>query len=96
MSDDNGRVTVRLHGALRHEAGTRDVDLPGDIGTVGAALQRLGDRYGERASHMIFDRNGNVWRSLILLVNEEPAKLGPETRLKDGDTVSILLPLAGG
>jgi molybdopterin converting factor small subunit len=96
MSDGNGCVTVRLHGALRHEAGTRDIALPGDIGTVGDALRRLGEQYGERASHMIFDRNGNVWRSLILLVNEEPAKLGPETQLKGGDVISILLPLAGG
>jgi molybdopterin converting factor small subunit len=37
-----------------------------------------------------------VWRSLILLVNEEPASLGPDTPVKSGDAISILPPLAGG
>ncbi len=96
MGNGNGTVTVRLHGALRHEVGMRDIALPAGVETVCDALRLVGERYGERASHMIFDRQGNVWRSLILLVNEEPAKLGPETRLSSDDVITILLPLAGG
>jgi molybdopterin converting factor small subunit len=96
MSECNGGVTVRLHGALRHAVGTRDVVLSDGVGTIGDALRLLAEQHGERAARMIFDRQGSVWRSLILLVNEEPASFGPETPVGSGDTISILLPLAGG
>jgi molybdopterin converting factor small subunit len=96
MSECKGGVTVRLHGALRHAVGTRDVVLSDSVGTIGDALRLLAGQHGERAAQMIFDRHGSVWRSLILLVNEEPASLGPDTPVQRGDTISILLPLAGG
>ena len=96
MNECSGDVKVRLHGALQHEVGSKEVALPGDVGTVKEALCCLADRYGERASDMIFNRSGDVWRSLILLVNDEPARLGPDTGLSGGDIVTVLLPLAGG
>ncbi len=96
MNGGDGCVTLELHGALRYEAGARDVSLPSDVGTLRAALLRLVEDCGERASRMLFDRDGKVWRSVVLLVNGEPVKHGLETELNEGDTVSILLPLAGG
>jgi len=96
MTECNGGVTVRLHGALRHAVGKRDVVLSSEIATIADALRLLADQHGEGAARMIFDRHGKVWRSLILLVNEEPATLGPDTPVQSGDTISVLPPLAGG
>lgn len=96
MTEHNGAVTIRLHGALRYEVGSPNVTLPGDIGTVGAALRQLASGHGARAHDMLFDGAGEVWRSVILLVNEEPTSLGIETPVQSGDVVTVLLPLAGG
>lgn len=96
MNECNGGVTLRLHGALRHAVGSRDIVLSNYLGTIADALRLLAEQQGETVARMIFDRQGRVWRSLILLVNEEPAGLGPDTPVKSGDTISILPPLAGG
>jgi molybdopterin converting factor small subunit len=45
---------------------------------------------------MMFDHAGEIWRSLILLLNDEPTALGAETPVQAGDVVTVLMPLAGG
>jgi len=45
---------------------------------------------------MIFDRNGNVSPSLILLINDEPADLREVSPVASGDVITILMPAAGG
>jgi hypothetical protein len=44
----------------------------------------------------ILDGEGDLWRSLILLLNDEPVTDGRETHVTAGDVITILLPLAGG
>ena len=45
---------------------------------------------------MLFDGGGEVWASVLLLVNGDAAAEGPATVVKSGDVVSVLLPTAGG
>ena len=96
MSGSDGTVTLRLYGALRQVAGSRDVELPCPGVTVKEALQQFAEKHVPRAAEMLFDRQGNVWSSLIVLLNEEPAEYGPQTPVKAGDVVTVLMPLAGG
>ncbi len=96
MTAKNGTVTLRLYGALRQAAGGREVELECAEATVGELLTRFTQEKAPRASEMLFDREGNLWRSLILLLNEEPAPERQQTRVRAGDVVSVLLPLAGG
>jgi molybdopterin converting factor small subunit len=91
-----GTITLRLFGALRHAVGSREVELPCSEATLGEALQEFTASHTPGVSGMIFDKQGHIWSSLILLLNEEPAADGPQTRVKPGDVVSVLMPLAGG
>ena len=95
MSTKDGTVTLRLYGALRQAAGGREVELETPGGTVQELLQRFAAR-APRAYEMLFDREGHLWRSLVLLLNEEPAPERQDTRVQPGDVVSVLVPLAGG
>ncbi len=96
MSAHGSTITLRLYGALRQAAGSREVQLDLREATLGEVLHSFTKDHAPQASEMLFDREGNLWRSLILLLNEEPAGSGSQTRVQAGDVVSILLPLAGG
>ena len=45
---------------------------------------------------MLFDAAGDVWASVLLLVNGDAAPDGANSVVKTGDVVSVLLPTAGG
>jgi molybdopterin converting factor small subunit len=96
MITNTGTVTLRLYGALRHAAGGREFPLDTPVTTVKEALTELVQAKGPRLGAMIFDRHGDVWASLILLVNDEPAEHRERAHVSPGDTISILVPLAGG
>jgi MoaD family protein len=89
-------VKLRLYAALREIAGAKEVEVEGDDLTVKDALDRFTQRFGEKARKVLFNQEGEVWPSVLLLVNGEAAERGQETRVKSGDTVSVLLPTAGG
>jgi molybdopterin converting factor small subunit len=93
---NGGTITLRLYGALRQAAGGREVQVAVGEATLGDVLHRFAADHSPQANAMLFDREGNLWRSLILLLNEEPADDGQQTRVQAGDVVSVLLPLAGG
>jgi molybdopterin converting factor small subunit len=96
MSGNNNVVSLRLFGALRDAAGKREVELACAGGTVKEALVQFVSETGNDVGRFIFDDRGNQWRSLMLLLNDEPVEDAEETVLKAGDVVSLLLPLAGG
>ena len=70
--------------------------MPCGEATLKEALQHFAEKHAPCAAEMLFDRQGQIWSSLILLLNEEPARDGPQTPVKAGDVVSVLMPLAGG
>jgi len=89
-------VKLKLFSSLRELAGTKEVTVEGDGITVKQALERLADKLGEAARPMLFDAGGDVWASVLLLVNGDAAGEGPGTTVRTGDVVSVLLPTAGG
>ena len=91
-----GTVNLRLYGALQHAVGSRVVAVSAGDATVGAVLEEFVRDKGARAAEMIYDGQGNLWRSLIVMVNDEPADDGSQTQVRAGDTLSLLLPVAGG
>ncbi|NIO76580.1 MAG: hypothetical protein GTN69_12025 [Armatimonadetes bacterium] len=96
MSVDAPLVTLRFFGALRDTIGQKEVCLPCAGGTVKEILLRFVEEHGDAVRHFIFDEQGNQWRSLLLLLNDEPIEDNQETHVKAGDVISLLLPLAGG
>lgn len=89
-------IKLRLYAALREVVGAKEVELEGDGLEIEEALRRLAERHGDRARAMLFDQQGRLWPSVLLLVNGEAAERGRETRVRSGDVVSVLLPTAGG
>jgi MoaD family protein len=89
-------IKLRLFSALREIAGAKEVEVEGEELSVKEALQRFAARYGEKAKAALFDTQGEVLPSVLLLVNGEAVGGGPAARVRKGDTVQVLLPTAGG
>ena len=89
-------VKLRLFASLREVAGAKEVEIEGDGLSIKQALESLVGRFGEKAQQILFDQQGDLWPSVLLLVNGEATDGGQETLVKSGDVVSVLLPTAGG
>ena len=95
------RVHLKLFGVFRSAAGTDAIslDLPGEGQTVKSAISDLVSRSGSKElQRLILGNEGSDPRSnaLILLAGREIGTLaGLDTKLKEGDELS-LLPIAHG
>jgi adenylyltransferase/sulfurtransferase len=87
--------TVRIPTPLRpYVANKSSVAVPGD--TAGAALDELTNAYPELRQHL-FD--GDKLRNFVnVYLNEEDIRYlqGPETAVKEEDTLMIIPSIAGG
>lgn len=91
------RVTVKLFTSLREIAGTKETTIEGE--SVRETLDELVQAYGDKFYSAIFDRDtGKIRRYYSVLVNGRNIYLldGLDTKLKDGDTVSVFPPVGGG
>ncbi len=89
-------IALRLYGPLRAAVGQPEVRLPCAGATVEEVLVRFVEERDDDIRSFIFDGQGNRWRSLIVLLDGEPVQDSQATRVKAGDVISLLLPLAGG
>lgn len=92
-------VRVEFAGQLQTATGqTNDrVDLP-EGATVAMLLEHLGNCCGDQARPHLFSASGHVQPSLLVAINGTalPSRLAGATVLRDGDTVLLLPPIAGG
>jgi MoaD family protein len=89
-------IKLRLFSALREIAGAKEVEVEGDGLSIKKALEQFAGKYGDKAKAALFDKEGQLLPSVLLLVNGEAAESGGATRVSSGDTVQVLLPTAGG
>ncbi len=89
-------ITLRLFASLRDLVGKKEVQVEREESTLQQLLEEFAQAYGERVHGFLFDSQGHVWHSVMLLINGEPAGKDLEIPVKSGDVVSILLPTAGG
>jgi len=89
-------VKLRLFSALRELAGAKEVEVEADGQSIKEALAKFAARYGEKAQAALFDKQGELLASVLLLVNGEATAHGGATPVKSGDTIQVLLPTAGG
>jgi MoaD family protein len=66
--------------------------------TLGEALEKVADHYGDRLREKIFDSEGRPRRLLTFFINGKNARLlrGLDTPLSDGDEILILPAVSGG
>jgi MoaD family protein len=89
-------VKLRLFSALRDIAGAKEVEVADNVQSIKDALTVFAGKYGEKAQTALFDSQGELLPSVLLLVNGEAVSEGAATRIAAGDTVQVLLPTAGG
>lgn len=89
-------VTVRFLGPFEQYSTQRELplDLPEDA-TVGVAMQALGTQLGEAFQEEVLNRLSQV-RRMVLVNGASLLAHGWDTRLADGDTISLVPPTAGG
>jgi molybdopterin synthase sulfur carrier subunit len=92
------KVTVRFFAALREIVGKKEetLEFRNDASvTVKRALKELTKLHGKEFANYVYDTKTNEVRSYLqMLVNERSATL--KTKLKDGDVLVIVPPVAGG
>lgn len=89
-------VIVRFLGPFEQYSTQRELplDLPEDA-TVGVAMQALGTQLGEAFQEEVLNRLSQV-RRMVLVNGSSLLAHGWDTRLADGDTISLVPPTAGG
>ena len=89
-------VSVRIPTPLRKLSGDRD-ELAIEASTVSALIEGL-ESECPGIKNRLCDESGNVRRFINLYVNNEDIRFldGADTKLSDGDVVSIIPAIAGG
>jgi molybdopterin converting factor small subunit len=96
QEDDEMAVKVMIPTPLRAYAGKQEsVDL--QAGTVGEALSALTTKFAELKRHLYSD-DGRLRSFVNVYVNDEDIRYlqKDQTRVKEGDTISIVPSIAGG
>jgi adenylyltransferase/sulfurtransferase len=92
----NMSVTITIPTPLRrYTAGNSEMRV--DAQTAGEALERLATVYADLRKHLYTDQN-TLRHFVNIYVNEEDIRhgSGPDTPVKDGDTIMIVPAIAGG
>lgn len=92
-------VRVEFTGQLRTAIGQADdhVELP-EEGTVAMLLDELAQRRGEEARPHLLNASSQMQPSLLVAINGTAfaSRQAASIVLRDGDTVLLLPPIAGG
>lgn len=90
-------ITLRFFATFREAVGQKTIErtYDGDT-TVGTVLSELESEYEDLDGRLLED--GEIRSQLSVLRNGRDVAHaeGPETRLEDGDTLSVFPPVAGG
>ena len=92
-------TTIRYFTVLREFTGKRQEKIKIKEGsTVEDMLALLVNNYGAQFKKHVFPPKGKKGLQLVLLLNNQDITQlnGLKTALHDGDTVSLILPIAGG
>ena len=68
-------------------------------GSIKDLVDTLIERYGSAAGHVILDKSGNLDRSIQVVINDRDyvkAQDFEKALLKDGDSVTFMMLIAGG
>ena len=91
------KITVDYFGQLRQIAGVESESGEWSEGTdVQTCLRDLAGRYGEEFANIVFQVDGALRGSLVVLVNGEAIVKAQPHALQDGDQVNLLAAIAGG
>ena len=91
------QVRIKYFGQLREMAGAEEEQLePSDGDDLKTALLEKAKTHGDDFRRVIFNRDGNLRPSVMILVNENPIDKSQPHALEDGDEITVLPAIAGG
>jgi len=101
LSKVRAHVRVRFFGTLRIVTSTRDlVVILEEENTVRDLLRRLSDKVGPRFQKVVFESKDLhiLSRNMFIIINGRNIMQlnGLDTRLQNGDVISIVPPITGG
>ncbi len=91
-------ITVEFFGQLRTASGTaaETLDLPADAG-LPAVVAALGQRHGAAlAALLVATLPSELRPSILVFLNGVQTPHRPPPALRDGDTLTLMAPIAGG
>ncbi len=92
-------ITIHYFTVLRKLTGKRQEKITvKEKSTLEDTLAVLVGKYGERFREHVAPPKGKKGLQLVLLINNQDSNQlqGLKTTLEDGDTLSLILPIAGG
>ena len=91
------KITFQFFGQLRHMADADEVVLETvEHASLSDALQQLASAYEAAFAHIVFDDEGAIRPSLMIMINEQPVNKNAPPRLQNGDVVTLLPAISGG
>lgn len=91
------RIQLNYFAQIRQAAGVESETFTLQDGTtIAQALTWAADQHGDTFLRLILTESSQLRPSIILLVNGVPVVSGVNHVLKEGDTLSLFSPVAGG
>ena len=91
------KISVEYFGQLQHITGIRNesVDVA-DGSDVYSLINLVADNYGDRFKDFVFGVDGQLRKSIPVVINDRQIGYGENISLQDGNRVMILSPISGG
>ncbi len=90
-------VRIKYFGQLRELAEAEEEQWePSGGNDLKTALLEKAQAHGDDFRRVIFNRDGNLRPSVMILVNEKPVDKSRPPALEDGDEITVLPAIAGG
>lgn len=91
------KVKVNFMGHLREIVRSREVDVELEDRTIGGLVEKITTLYGRELTKLIFKEETREFIFLVLLNGTDVHFIqGLDTELKEGDSIDIIPPVAGG
>lgn len=83
---------------LSSALGSRELKLNFQGETVSDLIDELQQKFGGKIKDLLFDQDGQIDDTIITVINGTLLPLSRQVTitLKDGDTITFMLPFAGG
>ena len=92
------KLRTKAFPTLASALGGRELELSFERQTVADLIDELQQRFGKEINDVLFDQDGQVDDTIITVINDTLLPLSKQLNvaLKDGDTVTFMLPFSGG
>ncbi|MFT5123545.1 MAG: MoaD family protein [Kiritimatiellia bacterium] len=91
------KITLRYTAQLAMEAGGPTESIEIDEGTtIDAVIQLLASTHGGRFSELLLNDQGDPHPTIMRIVNGEQIDRAQPPKLREGDELMLMSPIAGG